>query len=319
MTCDGALKATLDCSPVLALEHNITAAFESFHGNVADLVAGGLLDAEVLLEVDAAPPRTPNVSRTTPAQMRVHVAMLELLWAFIYSWMVIYEETVQKAQLRGDEVGSTNESNELLVSRAEKLWVWARELRNGYSPWPSDLPSPRAELNEQERWYAEKANYVFERATSFQLTHELAHVTQGHLAISRDEAAQDALSAQLENEADLRAFEALVEQGFGDEEKLAQAWAVFSVMLASLFTCSDLRSALKTRRHPPLHHRLAHLANALDFQVERYRYYYPLLCRVVLQDAFPELARPGQHYEDADDSFQAALDALDRIAASSLP
>ncbi len=127
-----------------------------------------MLDGEILLEVDAALPRTPSVSRAARAAARisVHVALLELIWAFVYSWMVRYEETVQKAQLYGDEVGSTTSHNSGLVTRAEALWAWARNLRSGYTIWPKDLPSPIAQADEFETYYVEKANFVFERATA---------------------------------------------------------------------------------------------------------------------------------------------------------
>ena len=307
----------LDDSPVLALEHNITAAFESFREDVRDLVAQGVLHREILLDVGASSPRTPSVSRAVgaPAQIRVQVALLELLWAFVYSWMVLYEETVQKAQLRGDEVGSTSPQNKHLVARAEKLWVWARDLRCSYTRWPANLPSPRTQSDDFEAYYAGKANFVFERATSFMLLHECAHVTQGHLDMP-SRGSLDPLSVQLENEADQRAFDSLVGQGLADEDKAAQAWAILSSMLSSLFTLPNFRLALLSGTHPPLHHRLGHLVRSLNFLGGRYRYYFHLLCRVVLQDAFPTLARPGQQYEDAEESLQAALDDLDDFAAS---
>jgi hypothetical protein len=310
--------STLDCSPVLALEHNITAGFESFQRNASEIVAQGLLDGEILLEVDAALPRTPSVSRAAgaAAQIRVHVALLELLWAFVYSWMVRYEETVQKAQMCGDDIGSTTPYNNGLVTRAESLWVWARNLRSGYTMWPKDLPSPVAQANDLETYYAEKANFVFERATAFILLHECAHATQGHLDVPQLRGGADASNVQLENEADQRAFDTLVGQGLADEEKSAVSWAILSSMLSTLFTLPNFQSALVSRTHPPLHHRLGHLLNSLDFHEERYRYYFHLLCRVVLQDAFPALARPGQKLEDAAESLQAALDDLDDLAAS---
>ena len=310
---------TLEDSPVLALEHNIIAAFESFHANVAGLVARGVVDGDVLLDLDAAPPRTPRVDRAAieeNAQIRVHVVLFELLWAFIYSWTVIYEETVQKAQLRGAEVGETTAENEQLVSRAYELWSWAKSLREGYMRWPKNLPSPRHQCSESETWYALKANLIFQQAASFLLSHELAHMTQGHLDISRVDANADALSMQLENEADQRAFDKVVGQGLEDKEKSDKAWAIFSVMLSSMFTLPEARLALVSHGHPPLHHRLGHLVRSLGFEGEGYRHYFPLLARVVLQDAFPELARPGQHYEDAEEAFHAALDDLDRLAST---
>ena len=308
---------TLNDSPVLVLEHNITAAFETFHINAADLVKQGVLDHEIQLAVDAAPPRTPQIKRSArgeKAQIHVHVAFLELLWAFIYSWMVVYEETVQKTQLRGDKIGSTHIDNEQLVARSDALWNWARGIREGYTRWPKNLPSPRYQTSEVEIYYAEKANFVFERAASFLLSHEFAHVTLGHLDISRLDATADILSVQLENEADQDAFNSIVDQGLEDKEKSAQAWAILSAMLSTLFTCRDLRCALKSGSHPPLHHRLGHLVHSLNFQGENYRYYFPLLCQMILQNAFPELHQPETYFEDAEEIFQIALDKLDEWA-----
>lgn len=315
------IRSALDDSPVLALEHNITAAFESFQGNLGEIVEQGLLDRELLLEVDASPPRTPSVSRALggPAQIRIHVALLELLWACIYSWMVLYEETVQKAQLQGQEIGSKNSHNEQLVARAERLWAWARGLRSGYTRWPVDAPSPRTQADESESYYVGKANYVFERATSFLLLHEYAHVTQGHLDFSQPRVGSDLAGIQLENEADQRAFESLIGQGLADEEKAAEAWAVLSSMLCSLYSLRDFRLGLLPGTHPALHHRLGHLVRSLHFQSAQYKYYFHLLCRVMLHDAFPRLAQAGQRFEDAEESFQAALDELDVLAASSSP
>ena len=69
---------------------------EEFERRLPDLVAAGKLDPEVLLNVSAAVPRAPVIRRSPGKlpQVHVQVAYLELLWAFIYSWMVICEETV---------------------------------------------------------------------------------------------------------------------------------------------------------------------------------------------------------------------------------
>ncbi len=312
---------TLDDSPVLALEGSITAAFEFFQRNLGKVVAQGVLDREILLDVDAVAPRTPSVSKVVgaAAQIRIHVALLELLWAFIYSWMVVYEELVQKAQLRGDQVGQTTPGNESLVVRAEELWVWARDLRNGYKPWPANLPSPRVQADDLEAYYAGKAKIAFERAVAFMLLHECAHATQGHLDIPQSCGTVDASLMQLENEADQLAMSSLVEQGLADEEKAAQAWAILSSMLSSIFTRPNPKLALVSRTHPPVHHRLGHLVRSLDFQEGPYKYYFHSLCRTVLHDAFPFLARPGQLYKDAEESLQAALDDLDELASSAEP
>ena len=303
-------------SPVLALEHNMSAAFEEFERRLPDFIVGGRLNPEVLLDISATVPKAPFIRRSAGELPQVHmqVAYLELLWAFIYSWMVIYEETIQKAQLRGDPAGSTTSINDGLVLRAEALWAWARGLGQAYTVWPPGLPSPQEQFDEVEEYYASKANFVFERATSFLLCHELAHALLGHLDVIEQPGASEQLRREMENEADQAAFSRLVGQGLGDDDKLSQAWAIVSTMLSSFYAFTEPRRALRETSHPPLHHRLAHLLDYLDFQGDGLRYYFYFLCRLVLIDVFPHLAGNGTVYEDGPGSLFAALDALDREA-----
>ena len=309
----------LNDSPVLELEQNILDAFRSIQKDLDQAIECGKLNRELRLDIDGVSPRTPKVrleNLNEPAEVCVHVPHLELLWAFIYSWMVIYEETVQKAQLNGLSVGDISHENQRIVGRAYELWQWAKQLSLSYTPWPPNLPSPRHQQTASERWYVGKANFVFEQAVAFLLSHELAHITQGHLGSAGQDEMPASYAVRLEYEADQHAFNALVDPMRDDDEKAAEAWALVSVMLSSLFTTPDPIRTIRSRRHPPLHHRLANLMRSLNFRSDGYRYYFPFLARIVLQEAFPLLARPGQRHDDAEDSLNAALDDLDQMKGS---
>jgi len=95
-------------------------------------------------------------------------------------------------------------------------------------PMAARMPSPQEQFGEVEEEYASKANYVFERATSFLLSHELAHAMLGHLDVIERPKTSDQVRREMENEADQAAFSRLVGQDLDDVDKLAQAWAIIA-------------------------------------------------------------------------------------------
>lgn len=308
----------LSQSPVLALENNILWQFENLSPYAAQKfkaqVTQGLLSGEILLDVTAACPATPRVETNgeLPPVVHLQVAYLELLWAFIYGWMVVYEEGVQKPQIEGHPPPEDGEAVEL-IARADKLLLWAQSLSAGYTLWPAHLPSPRSYATDREQYYGEKANLVFQKATAYVLSHERAHAVQGHLEFVRKSGTSRSLQLDLEKEADLAAFDDLISPGLDDNEKSSEAWAVLSVMLSSFYVCREPRDALISKSHPALHHRLAYVVRSLAFQDERYKYYFPFLCRLVLQVIFPEPLRLTKRFEYAQDAFDNALDVLDEL------
>lgn len=104
MTSNPSAGAIVD-SPVLALEGNILWQFENLSvfgaQTLKSQVAQGTISGEIELDMSAAPPKGPRVVRQETGVPEIHVDLshLEMLWAFIYGWMVVYEESVQKAQL----------------------------------------------------------------------------------------------------------------------------------------------------------------------------------------------------------------------------
>lgn len=294
----------LSQSPIFALENNILWQFENL--SPYDLqklnvqVAEGVLSGEIMLDVAVACPVTPWVeskAKQVPV-VCLQVAYLELLWAFIYGWMVVYEEGVQRPQLEDRPPPEEGMAAELIM-RADKLLLWARSLHAGYTRWPADLPSPCSYATAMEQYYGEKANLVFQKATAFVLSHERAHAVLGHLDSVRQMGSSRSLRLELEKEADLVAFDNLISQGLDDNEKSAEAWAILSVLLSSFYVCRNPCDALRSETHPALHHRLAHVVHSLDFQDERFKYYFPFLCRLVLQVLFPGPLHPKNSFESA--------------------
>lgn len=309
----------LNNSPILALEGNILWQFENLKNDRRDRiladVSSGILNAEIALETSACVPRTPflKIGEHGKPEVHVQIAFLELLWGFIYSWMVIYEEGVQRPQLP-DAILPTGLAPSDLLERARALRSWCKSLAHGYSPWPTQLPSPIKYLNSAEEYYGEKANVVFQHSTAFLLNHERAHAVLEHLQLMQGQNDNWALRSQLEKDADIFAFEGLVQPGLTDTDKAIESWAILSVILATFYVYKSPLQALNTTTHLPVHHRVGHLVRSLAFERDEYRYYFPFLCRLVIQDLFPDLLSSTVQFEDAEEALCDALDRLDAWA-----
>lgn len=311
----------LASSPVMSLQRNILWQFEntssSGHVRLRALVENGLLSNEILLDMAANTPLGPKVSlqdaparapKEVAATIHLQVAYLEVLWASIFGWMILFEEGVQRRWL-----DKTYQPDASLLGRAELLLQWADSQRNEYKRWPLHLPSPIQYADSVEKSYGEKANLVFQKAVAFLLGHESAHAALGHLEIVRN-GAPDALRLELEKDADVAALEELLSPGLDDKEKAAEAWAILSVVLSTLYLFKDPRGALRSSTHPPVHHRVAHFVEALAMQAEQYDHYFKLLAYVALRSVFPKVLVPEGQFDDAEDALEDALNRLDAYA-----
>mgnify|MGYP003582845471 FL=1 len=306
-------------SPVLVLEGNILWQFENLSEfgtqTLKMQVALGTLSGEILLDMSAAPPKGPRVAKqsTGVPEINVDLSHLEMLWAFIYGWMVVYEERVQKQQI--DPTKLINAETTKLVNRAQELLAWSASLRESYTAWPASLPSPRHYATEQEEWYGLKANLVLQKAVAFLLSHERAHAALGHLeVIQRADGAGFRLD--MERDADAAAYDDLLGQSLDDREKAPEAWAVISVMLSTFYLYKAPRNALLPSGHPALHHRVAHMLRRLALADPHYDYYFSFLCRLVLQAVFPEVLQPTRQFDDWEDALTDALDRLDHLSGA---
>lgn len=96
-----------------------------------------------------------------------------------------------------------------------------------------------------------------------------------------------------------------------DDDKSAQSWAIIATALASFYVHKNPKDALQSNSHPALHHRIGHFIQSLNFKDDRYRYYFSLLCWLVLHDIFPNILTQDRTFEDPEDALNDALDKLD--------
>lgn len=309
-------------SPVLALEGNILYAFENPNGSSVDqlreLISERLLSDTLVFDVSETPPKAPKTQRpckSEPAELLLHVPYLELVWAAAYGWLVLYEECIQRPMLENKYDGRIVFDSDLKV-RAFTLLKWASGLKNGYSSWPHDLPSPTSNTTPKENELCSKANHIFQQSVAFMLFHEVAHVRQRHLDFMVDDPGvpDNATVIEMEREADEFAFRTLVSSD-DDEKTLAlKAWAVLLAPISSLHLIQS-PAGVYQQKHPHLHHRLAGFLEKFNFPAGAYRDYFNFLCATVLvlgktsninDQNEPEL------FDDADQALSAELDAIDK-------
>lgn len=310
-------------SPILALQGNVIHAFENPNGSAVgvlrDAIRDGFLSNELVMEMDESIPRAPRARRhgNTPAAIEVHFAHLELLWAFIYGWAVLFEEAIQKPMMNQSFDGRILLDTPLKV-RAAQLLDWASSLRTKYSPWPESLPSPRHFENAAEESYALKANGIFQQGVAFFLYHEFGHVRQRHFDFLG--AATDDLPAvsriEMEREADDFAYRVMVSQGESEEALTLKAWPILAAVLSSLYLIHGPAGVFQ-QNHPHLHHRVYDILSRLNFAPGgKARDYFHYLCATVLL----VVTRSEEHtagridpevFETADDALEAELEALD--------
>ncbi|PQV52194.1 phage exclusion protein Lit family protein [Paraburkholderia sp. BL21I4N1] len=318
-------------SPILALQGNMLHAFENPNGSAVklleDAAAEGIVSPEIDLIIDELPPMTPSVSRQVgeAARIHLHITQLELMWAFVYGWVVLYEEAVQRPWMENRYNGRILLET-TLTQRAAALLDWATGLRTTYRAWPDRFPSPRYALDDQEYEYALKVNGIFQSAVAFLLFHEFGHVTQRHLdAIIRNDTDAGALATAIamEREADDYAFRILLSGNDDEATRRTKGWAVLSPALSSMYLV-DGRARVYQARHPHLHHRVQGILSKLNFHEDRNRFYYHYLRATILRtfDRAYALKRGTQLspelFETADEAFDAEMDDLDVFLRSGM-
>ncbi len=309
-------------SPIFSLRHNVVHAFETAKGGSVQVLREAVDQRRVSpsldVLIDATPARGPQVDFSGVPQIRFHVAHLELIWAFAYSWLLIYEEAVQKPLQRGAFEGQICFVTDL-TQRAARLLHWAESLREKATPWPEGLPTPERWASVDEQFYVTKANGIFQDAVSFLAYHEFAHARyRHHEAVDRSDHSADSLATavQIEHEADDFAFYALVPSGAAESLRYQMGWAVLTPILSSLYLLDGPR-ALRQKRHPHVHHRMQAMLAKLDFRDASNRFYFTYLCMAVGQD-FAQVRTEGapaepRTFDTAEEALSAWMDEWDDL------
>ena len=307
-------------SPILALQHNITYAFENPNGSAVEqlrrAVEEGKVSHELGLDFRPGVPQAPRAVRPNdgPPSLELHIAHLELLWAFIYGWMVVYERGVQRPMLDGNFDGRIYFDTSL-KERAARLLDWAASLKNGHTDWPEGLPSPMHHQDEEERDISLKANGIFQQAVAFCLFHEFAHAQQGHLDFMTAEANAEVdpqSILEMEREADDFAYRVMVSLDDDEDALVVKAWPILAAVLSSFYLIHGPQEVYQ-EQHPHLHQRVAHMLAKLNIPLGMHHDYYHYLCSTVLKLSMEGplvRIRCGVDGDEQPEVFETAVDAL---------
>lgn len=306
-------------SPILELEHNILAEFEKTNSTterlVKDAINSGVLSDTIHMDESKSPPRAPYVRDCEGgAEIVIHVAFLEFLWAFIYGWFVLYEEGVQRPMIDGTFKQKIVIDNSLKI-RSVRLLAWALGLRRSYTQWSNDLPSPIS-VNEDESQYILRANSIFLKSIIFCMHHEFAHIRLRHFGFLKNEDGSpksEESIVQMENEADESAFSSIFGNPKDEYEKKITALSTLMAVLSSTYLVEGVLG-LRQIEHPHLHHRVSHMLSRFSFTDEETFYFY-VLADVVLSIKFSEdHQQPDDQkiFDTAEDALQYRLDMLDQ-------
>ena len=312
-------------SPIEVLTGNIIHAFENAnplslnaHLNATE---SGLIARQIDYDNGCDKVKTTHAKKES-REIYLQETYLSYLWSLIYSILVMYEEGVQKPLINNQFTGVIDSSNPLLY-RARCLYEWAISLPTEYSHWDEQLPNPRNHLNDKERFYAERANGIYQDAVAYNLFHEFAHLTLGHDAyfdetppIDMTES-QKADRIQIENEADSFAFNMLIDSGAPDRERLAKGLAVIIANIGSLLVVNS-PSNLSQSTHPDLDDRLHRALMSLNLEEEINQFYgWYLGCLAIRLFVIKHgLEEEPKEYETAQEAFAAHLELFDKLKGS---
>lgn len=309
-------------SPIEVLWGNIVHTFENIDPTLMkkhiEAVSKGLVSKDIAYDNVKAPIRTPH-AKLNSRKIYIQEAYLEHMWAFIYGVFVMYEEGVQKPLINNTFSGEIEYKTPIL-NRAKKLYDWSISLSKNYSDWDRTLPNPRKHHNHYEKLYAEKVNKIFQNSICYVLLHEFAHLTLNHDSYYLGVQACDLTEAdytsriQIENEADLFAFDLVVNRDADENARLVDGLSILLVKCSALIITHD-PNVVKQRSHPDLDSRLLRVLNDLNLTSEASLFYsWYLSCLAVRLFLIKhEINMPATEFETAQDTFFSYLDFFDEI------
>ena len=306
-------------SPIDVLKGNILHSFEATAKKLLEqAVASRKVSGAILYDDSKEKVMMPHANIES-RDIYLQETYLAYLWALIYSVFVMYEEGVQRPLINNAFKGGINQSDTLLF-RARELYEWAISLVGAYSPWDERLPNPRSHNHPKEKYFAEKVNNLFQKAVSYNLHHELAHLTLGHdsyfdgSSVHELSETEKADRIQIENEADKFAFDNLINIFSEDKSKLPIGVAITMTNVASILVVNH-PGQVRLTTHPDLDDRLHRVFVSLGLEQEAGQFYCWYLGCLALRLFFMKhgLDEPTKDYETAQDAFESYLQALDRI------
>lgn len=309
-------------SPITILWGNIIHSFENVDASSLEMhkraIQSGKLSEFIVYDNGKEKVRTPYADPKT-RKINLQETYLAYLWSFIYSIFVMYEVGIQ-APLMNNTFNGSLEFRTPLLKRAKRLFDWAISLTNEYSEWDEKLPNPRTHNSDEEKFYAEKVNGIFQTATSYLMFHEFAHLTLNHDSFfigKNTELLSEADLAdriQIENEADQYAFNILIKDHEDEKQRLVKGLSILFVVCSTFLIMPQIRN-IKQNTHPDLDNRVHNVLQNLNLSTEKNQFYCYYLCDFAIRLFLLKhnIDVPTNEYETAQEAFFYHLELFDDI------
>ncbi len=122
-----------------------------------------------------------------------------------------------------------------LLNRANQLLSWSMSLKDNCSNWNRNLPNPDIDysIKNDETFYIEKINNLFQSSVAFLLYHEIAHLVNNHSSYYFGFNNENYEEIQeLEKEADEYAFSMLVQDN--EKNKIEKGLSIIIIFCSGL-------------------------------------------------------------------------------------
>ncbi|ADG93706.1 Peptidase U49, Lit peptidase [Arcobacter nitrofigilis DSM 7299] len=272
---------------IQVLHNNIINFFENTTEHSSEIhkkhVENGQVSQNILFDNSDQAIKFPFVNLDTK-EITIQETHLSHLWSFTYAVFVIYEEGIQKKLLDNTFDGSIDLSPPLL-NRANQLLSWSISLKDNYSDWNRNLPNPDIDysIKNDETFYIEKINNLFQSSVAFLLYHEIAHLVNNHSSYYFGFNNENYEEIQeLEKEADEYAFSMLIQDN--EKNKIEKGLSIIIIFCSALMLSN--KSNLKQKKHPDIDQRLLTILNKLNFDEIENEFYVYYLGSYILQMYF---------------------------------
>jgi len=262
--------------PIRVLQFNILNKFTNEGlANIPtfkESIEKGLVSAGLKYHIEEEQLKSPFADCNSK-QINIQEVFLTFMWGLSYSLFVILEKAVQERITKPEWKGEIIFDIELL-SKANQLLDWSLTLNVFYSDWDSGLPNPEKPNTEDEKFYVEKINGIFENSTAYILFHEYAHLALNHCDFVKSirnkkisELTGDEIQEykEIEIEADNFAFDTLISGTENETEKFHKGVAIILAHCSMLFMVKTPKS-VKQRVHPDTDKRLEDAITKLNLQ-----------------------------------------------------
>jgi hypothetical protein len=233
----------------------------------------------------------------------------QFLWTCCYSFLVIFDEGIQKPTLNGTFNGNFLDTSNSFINRALDLFRSGLSLFKTYR---EDvfyrLPNPE-KYNDYDKFYIERTSGIYSAAMTFILLHEFGHQYFGHVETysDNDQSKSDEILA------DEFAFEKM-ETHFSAEEGTTYKFGILAGICSLIFTDSSLQGG---DRHPDPDYRLKNLIEKMNLHELDNLWATASLPFNLWAVHFGKTLKYDRTVENYKDLFYKTINQLDTIKGSS--